>query len=77
MRFTLKKISLNNFKGFEKMDVEFSPESTLIEGDNETGKTTLYDAFCYCLSKKSSDGSTDFGIKPNFATEIVSPSVEV
>lgn len=77
MRFTLRKISLNNFKGFEKMDVEFSPESTLIEGDNETGKTTLYDAFCYCLSKKSSDGSTDFGIKPNFATEIVSPSVEV
>lgn len=77
MRFTLKKISLNNFKGFEKMDVEFSPESTLIEGDNETGKTTLYDAFCYCISKKSSDGSTDFGIKPNFATEIVSPSVEV
>lgn len=77
MRFTLKKISLNNFKGFEKMDVEFSPESTLIEGDNETGKTTLYDAFCYCLSKKSSNGSTDFGIKPNFATEIVSPSVEV
>lgn len=77
MRFALKKISLNNFKGFEKMDVEFSPESTLIEGDNETGKTTLYDAFCYCISKKSSDGSTDFGIKPNFATEIVSPSVEV
>lgn len=77
MRFTLKKISLNNFKGFKKMDVEFSPESTLIEGDNETGKTTLYDAFCYCISKKSSDGSTDFGIKPNFATEIVSPSVEV
>lgn len=77
MRFTLKKISLSNFKGFEKMDVEFSPESTLIEGDNETGKTTLYDAFCYCISKKSSDGSTDFGIKPNFATEIVSPSVEV
>lgn len=77
MRFTLKKISLNNFKGFEKMDVEFSPESTLIEGDNETGKTTLYDAFCYCINKKSSDGSTDFGIKPNFATEIVSPSVEV
>ena len=77
MRFTLKKISLSNFKGFEKMDVEFSPESTLIEGDNETGKTTLYDAFCYCINKKSSDGSTDFGIKPNFATEIVSPSVEV
>lgn len=77
MRFTLKKISLNNFKGFEKMDVEFSSEATLIEGDNETGKTTLYDAFCYCINKKSSDGSTDFGIKPNFATEIVSPSVEV
>lgn len=77
MRFILKRILLNNFKGFEKMDVEFSPKSTLIEGDNETGKTTLYDAFCYCINKKSSDGSTDFGIKPNFATEIVSPSVEV
>lgn len=77
MRFILKKIILNYFKGIEKMEVSFSPDTTLIEGDNETGKTTLYDAFCYCMSKKASDGSTDFGIKPNFITEIVSPSVEI
>lgn len=77
MRLVLRKIILNYFKGIEKMEVSFSPDTTLIEGDNETGKTTLYDAFCYCMSKKASDGSTDFGIKPNFITEIVSPSVEI
>lgn len=76
-RFVLKSLKAENFKGFTDLFVEFSPNVTNVFGDNETGKTTIYDAFCYCISKKNSAGESDFGIKPNFTTEIVSPSVEL
>lgn len=77
MDLVLKSLKAINFKGFRNFELEFSPKTTIISGDNETGKTTLYDAFCYCLTKKNSSGDTDFGIKPNFSSEIVSPSVEI
>ena len=77
MKFVLKNITANYFKGFSNVSVDFCPDTTSIIGDNETGKTTLYDAFCYCINKKNSAGESDFGIKPNYTSEIVSPSVEI
>lgn len=77
MKFVLKNLKASYFKGFYDVSVDFSPDTTEIVGDNETGKTTLYDAFCYCINKKNSAGESDFGIKPNFTSEIVSPSVEI
>lgn len=77
MRFILKTLKAKNFKGFRNIELNFSTNITEIKGDNETGKTTLYDAFCYCINKKNSEGDTDFGIVPNFTNDFVSPEVEL
>lgn len=66
---------IDYFKGIEHLTVYFGRNKTIVTGANEVGKTTLYDAFCYCLTGKNSKGETTFGIKPNFLSEMVSPNV--
>ncbi|MCM1170424.1 MAG: hypothetical protein NC324_10870 [Bacteroides sp.] len=58
----IKRLSLENFKGISLMDVDFS-HRTAVRGANGTGKTTLFDAFTWCLFGKDSTGKTDFEIK--------------
>lgn len=62
MNIKLKKISLTNFKGIKNIEIEFK-DKTDIMGDNGTGKTTIFDAFCYLLFDKNSKNEKDFGIK--------------
>lgn len=45
----LKKISLINFRNFEKVNFEINPFLTIIFGDNAKGKTNLLEAI-FCLS---------------------------
>lgn len=61
----LQSLSLLNFKGIESLDVTFQDE-TVIRGENGTGKTTLFDAFTWCLFGKDSTGRSDsnFNICP-------------
>jgi len=59
----LKKIRLQNFKGAKNLEVKFWKE-TGIWGDNETGKTTIFDGFLWCLFGKDSQDKSDFEIKP-------------
>ena len=59
----LKRLQLTNFKGIRSLTVDFSPEQTIIAGDNATGKTTIFDAFTWCLFGKDSQDRTNFTIK--------------
>lgn len=64
MEITIKKLIMRNFKGvLGERVVEFSPTVTKIYGANRTGKTTIADAFRWCLFGKNTEGKSDFGIK--------------
>ena len=63
MKIVLKKLSLTNFKGIRKYDVEFSDGINEVVGQNGTGKTSLFDAFLWVLFGKDSLGRKDFGVK--------------
>lgn len=62
MDINLLGMSLRNFKGAQKRDVEFARD-TRIYGTNETGKTTLFDAFLWTLFGKDSLNRADFDVK--------------
>ena len=49
----LQKISLTNFRNYEDLCLEFSPDVNLIVGDNAQGKTNLLEAIHYLGSGKS------------------------
>lgn len=57
----LKRLELINFKGIKEMSIDFSDGTTEIQGDNATGKTTIQDAFTWCLFGKDSQDRTDSG----------------
>ncbi len=59
---TAKQMTLRNFKGEAHRVIEFG-KRTQIYGDNETGKTTIADAYSWVLFGKDSKGDTDFDIK--------------
>lgn len=59
----LKSLQLKNFKGIKLYKVVFNPELTRILGDNATGKTTLFDAYCWLFTGKDSKNQADFDIK--------------
>ena len=44
------------------MEIAFR-DRTVVRGANATGKTTVFDAFTWCLFGKDSTGKTDFEIK--------------
>ncbi len=77
MKFTIKKLTVENFKSFKFFEVEFGNKSTTIKGDNETGKTTVYDAILWCLIGKNSLGETQFEMLPMGAENEISPEVEL
>ena len=61
---TIQTLRLRNFKGVKDFTLEPAGQNTSVFGRNETGKTTLADAFFYLLFGKDSRGSADFQIKP-------------
>lgn len=56
----LLRLTLKNFKGLKELAVDFGNVTT-ISGENGTGKTTVFDAFTWCLFGKDSAGRTDSG----------------
>ena len=70
-KIILKSLSLINFKGVRNFAINFNDGVTTIEGDNGTGKTTLYDAYLWLLFGKDStgrsDGANGFNVKTNGA----------
>jgi len=59
----LKKLHLKNFKGIPEFEFSTNGGDTTIYGDNETGKTTIFDGFCWLLFGKDSLNSAAFDIK--------------
>ena len=57
----LLKLTLENFKGHGLRVVEFSPTVTRVYGANGTGKTSLFDGFCWLLWGKDSLDRTQSG----------------
>ena len=66
MKIKLNKMLIRNFKGFKQYELTPNGENLAVYGDNGTGKTSLYDAFLWCLfGKNSADQSdTKFDWKP-------------
>ncbi|MGN1211351.1 MAG: AAA family ATPase [Candidatus Cryptobacteroides sp.] len=64
-RIILQSMSLVNFKGIRSLEIDFNPTQTFVCGENGTGKTTLFDAFFWCLFGKDSQNRSDsnFNIK--------------
>lgn len=58
----IKSIRLKNFKGIRNLEFTFKDVTNII-GTNETGKTTVTDAFYWVLFDKDSQGRSDFSIK--------------
>ena len=55
----LKQLSINNFKGISKLDINFK-DITTISGQNATGKSSIFDAFTWLLFDKNSKGDSKF-----------------
>lgn len=65
----LKRLELQDFKGIHALVLDFCGKSASIYGDNATGKTTIFDAWCWLLTGKDSLGRVaadngGFDIKP-------------
>ena len=59
----LRSMRLRNFKGTTKFDFNPTLSSAEVRGDNGTGKTTLADAWFWCLFGHDSHGRADFDVK--------------
>lgn len=70
------RMMLTNFKGIRSIEVNFNPEVTNISGDNATGKTSMMDAFLWCLFGKDSQNRADFNIKTLDAEGKAFPKLE-
>lgn len=65
MEIQLKSLHLVNFKGARDLELSFSPGTSVVKGENGTGKTTIFDAFTWLLFGKDSQQRSDsnFNIK--------------
>lgn len=74
----LRRIQITNFKGIKSQDLEF-PGSVRISGPNGSGKTSIYDAFMWCLFGTDSEERKSFEIKPLDSTgqQIQKQDIEV
>lgn len=57
MRMVLHAMTIQNFKGCKHAQLDFSDGRNAIHGMNATGKTTIVDAFCWCLWNQDSHGN--------------------
>lgn len=66
MEITLESMVIRNFKGISYYELTPGGKDLALYGDNGTGKTTVYDAFLWCLFGKDSKDQSDtkFDWKP-------------
>lgn len=61
-KIILKSMDLVNFKNLTKQ-IDFNEKETVIIGHNGTGKSTIYDAFCWLMFERDSNDQAKFNIK--------------
>jgi len=49
---TIKKVFIQNYKVFDKFDIELNSDFNIIVGDNEVGKSTILEAINLALTKR-------------------------
>lgn len=59
----LNRLTLTNFKGIRRFELDAQGDNADIYGDNATGKTSLFDSFTWLLFDKDSLNRKDFEIK--------------
>ena len=64
MNIKLIKEEIKNFKGTKELDINFNDGITNISGPNASGKTSIYDAYLWCLFGKDSNDKKDFEVQP-------------
>lgn len=60
----IKSITLQNFKGCKESTYDFNGNNATVSGKNASGKSTILDAFWWCLFNKDSLGNEKFAIRP-------------
>ena len=71
----LNSITLKNFKKHRDLTIEFG-DITEISGPNKAGKTSIYDAFLWCLFGRDSLGQADFDLHTDGDLDLI-PAVTV
>jgi exonuclease SbcC len=69
MKITIKKIKIENFKGCKNLEINLNGNLN-IEGANATGKSTVADAFTWCLFGKNASQEKDFNVKNTVDTSL-------
>lgn len=64
MKIEIKQLEFSNFKGLKNYSLNFSDDVTTISGENASGKTTIFDGYCWLLYGKDSFNRKDCEIKP-------------
>lgn len=67
----LNRLYIENFKGVRKLEVTMNGKNIVAYGKNATGKTTIADAYNFCLFGKDSQGKKDFDIKTQENGEVL------
>jgi DNA repair exonuclease SbcCD ATPase subunit len=65
------KMVLDNFKGCKHLELDLDGHDCKISGMNETGKTTIADAFCWCIFDKPYEETANFTPKSIVGKEYV------
>lgn len=60
----LKKMVIDNFKCISHKEIAFDDAITMITGPNGSGKTTIYDAYCWVFQNCDSEGVSQFKVQP-------------
>lgn len=68
MKIVLKSLTLVNFMGIRSKTVQLNEHMQSIYGANETGKSTLFNAFLWLLFGKDMEGRKDYKVKTTDAT---------
>lgn len=76
MKATIKRISLENFKGVKSATYQFDGKNVSVIGQNGAGKTTIFTAYMWLVADKDSDLKSNPKIRPLY-TEECTPRVEV
>ena len=56
----IKKLHIEGFKKFDKIDINFNEDKNIIIGENESGKSTILEAINIVLNQKYKNSDKSF-----------------